>query len=76
MRRVIDYNLGRSQDSALEWLLDQYKERKPSDPTFAEKYTTYRFADHKIHVLDLLKRVCMVSVRKMEVVRGMEKAQR
>ena len=62
--------------SALEWVLEQYKEKKPSDPTIAEKFNTYRFADYKDKVIDLLKRVTTVSVRTMEVVRGMEKATR
>ena len=48
--------------SALEWILDQYKERKPRDPTIAVRFNTYRFADHKEHVIDLLQRVCTVSV--------------
>ena len=60
------YRLGRR--SAIEWVLDQYKERKPRDPTIAERFNTYRFADHKEHVIDLLRRVCTVSVRTMEVV--------
>jgi predicted helicase len=61
---------------ALEWVLDQYKEKKPSDPTIAEKFVTYRFADYKEKMIDLLKRVTTVSVGTMEVVRGMEKATR
>ncbi len=60
------YRLG--SRSALEWVLDQYKERKPRDPTIAEKFNTYRFADYKERVIDLLQRVCTVSVRTMEVV--------
>jgi len=64
------YKLGNR--SALEWVLDQYKEKKPSDPTIAEKFDTYRFADYKVKVIDLLKRVTTVSVGTMEVVRGME----
>ncbi len=47
--------------SALEWVLDQYKERKPRDPTILEQFNTYRFADYKEHVIDLLGRVCAVS---------------
>ena len=47
--------------SALEWVLDQYKERKPRDPTILERFNTYRFVDHKEHVIDLLGRVCSVS---------------
>ncbi len=63
------YQLG--SRSALEWVLDQYKERKPRDPTIAEKFNTYRFADHKERVIDLLARVCAISVQTMEIVDGM-----
>ena len=63
------YRLG--SRSALEWVLDQYKERKPRDPTIAEKFNTYRFADHKERVIDLLRRVCTVSVNTMDVVDDM-----
>lgn len=66
-----DYKLGNR--SALEWVLDQYKEKKPSDPTIAEKFNTYRFADYKDHVIDLLKRVCTVSVETMKIVEEMGK---
>jgi len=68
------YKLGNR--SALEWVLDQYKEKKPKDPTIREKFNTYRFADYKEQVVDLLKRVTTVSVGTMEVVRAMEKAER
>ena len=54
-----EYRLGTR--SALEWVLDQYKERKPRDPTIRERFNTYRFADHKERVIDLLGRVCAVS---------------
>jgi len=39
------------------------------------KFNTHSFADHKEHVIDLLKRVTTVSVGTMEVVRGMEKVE-
>ena len=65
-----EYRLGNR--SALEWVLDQYKERKPRDPTIREKFNTYRFSDHKERVIDLLRRVCTVSVATMEIVDGME----
>ena len=64
-----EYRLG--SRSALEWVLDQYKERKPRDPTIREKFNTYRFSDHKEQVIDLLRRVCTVSVATMEVVDSM-----
>ncbi len=66
-----DYKLGNR--SALEWILDQYKEKKPKDPTIAEKFNTYRFADYKDQVIDLLKRVCTVSVETMKIVEEMGK---
>ena len=65
-----EYKLGNR--SALEWILDQYKEKKPSDPTIAEKFNTYKFADYKEHVIDLLKRVCTVSVETVRIVKEME----
>ncbi len=60
------YQLG--SRSALEWVLDQYKERKPRDPTIRERFNTYRFADHKERVIDLLRRVCAVSVATVRIV--------
>jgi predicted helicase len=66
-----DYKLG--SRSALEWILDQYQEKKPKDPTIAEKFNTYRFADYKEQVIDLLKKVCAVSVETMKIAGEMEK---
>ena len=63
------YTLG--SRSALDWILDQYKERKPKDPTIAEKFNTYKFSDHKERVIDLLMRVCTVSVETMKIVDSM-----
>ncbi len=60
------YQLG--SRSALEWVLDQYKERKPRDPTIRERFNTYRFADHKDRVIDLLTRVTTVSVQTVRIV--------
>ncbi len=65
-----EYCLGNR--SALEWILDQYKEKKPKDPTIAAKFNTYRFADYKEQVIDLLQRVCTVSVETMKIIREME----
>jgi predicted helicase len=64
-----DYKLGNR--SALEWILDQYKEKKPKDPTIAKLFNTYKFADYKEHVIDLLQRVCTVSVKTMEIIQQM-----
>lgn len=64
-----EYRLGTY--SALEWILERYKEKKPKDPTIAEKFNTYKFADYKESVIALLGRVCAVSVKTMEIVREM-----
>lgn len=66
-----EYQLG--SRSALEWILDQYKEKKPTDATIAEKFNTYKFADYKEHLIDLIKRVCTVSVKTVEIVKEMSK---
>lgn len=68
------YKLGNR--SALDWVLDQYKEKKPKDPTIREKFDTYRFADYKEKVIDLLLRVTTVSVETMKVVAAMKAANR
>jgi predicted helicase len=65
-----DYKLGNR--SALEWILWSYKEKTPKDPTIREKFNTYKFADYKDKVIDLLKRVTTVSVKTVEIMREME----
>jgi predicted helicase len=64
------YKLGNR--SAIDWVLDQYKEKKPKDPTIREKFDTYRFADYKDKVIDLLMRVTTVSVETVKLVRFMK----
>ncbi|MDP3546239.1 MAG: type ISP restriction/modification enzyme [Phreatobacter sp.] len=57
--------------AGLDWVLDQYREKTPKDPTIREKFNTYRFADYKEHVIDLLARVTTVSLRTVEIVAAM-----
>jgi predicted helicase len=73
-REAWTYTLGNR--SALEWILDQYKEKKPKDPTIREKFDTYRFADFKEKVINLLMRVTSVSVRTVAIVNAMKRAHR
>ena len=54
------YRLGNR--SAVDWVLDQHKEKKPRDPTIREKFNTYRFADYKESMIELLAKVVRVSV--------------
>ncbi len=63
---------GRTFRCALEWILDQYKEKKPKDPTIREKFNTYRFADYKEKVIDLLMRVTTVSNRTVAITAAMK----
>lgn len=64
-----EYMLGNY--SALEWVLDRYKEKKPKDKTIAARFHTYRFADYKETAIALLQRVCTVSVATMRIVQEM-----
>jgi len=67
---VWDYKLGNR--SAVEWILDQYKESKPKDPTIREKFDNYHFRDHKEKVIDLLMRVATVSVETQTIIQAMK----
>ncbi len=67
-----NYKLGNR--SALEWILDQHKEKAPKDPTIRENFDTYRFAEHKEEAIDLLARVTTVSVETMRIVGEMQRS--
>ena len=64
------YTLGNRY--AIDWVLDQYKEKKPKDPTIRKKFDTYRLEDHKEQVIDLLARVTTVSVETVRIVAAMK----
>lgn len=68
------YRLG--SRSGVEWVLDQYKEKTPADPTIREKFNTYRFADYKEKVIDLIGRVTRVSVETVAITEAMKTARR
>ncbi|GIL03064.1 MAG: hypothetical protein BroJett030_29630 [Alphaproteobacteria bacterium] len=69
-----DYRLGNR--SGLDWILDQYREKTPKDPTIRERFNTYRFADYKEKVIDLLMRVTRVSVETVAITEAMKGARR
>lgn len=50
--------------------------KTPKDPTIREKFNTYRFADYKDKVTDLLARVTTVSVETTKIVAAMRQANR
>ena len=55
-----------------EWILDQYKEKKPKDPTIRDKFNSHRFADYKQKVIDLL-RLTTSGVRTAMIVNSMKR---
>jgi predicted helicase len=65
------YKLGNR--SALEWVLDQYKEKKSTDKTIIEHFDNYSFADYKEEVIVLLKKICSVSVDTMKIIEDINK---
>ena len=65
-----DYRLGNR--SAIDWVLDQHKEKKPRDPTIREKFNTYRFADYKESMIELLAKVVRVSVETNQITNAMK----
>ena len=68
------YRLGNR--NAIDWVLDQHKEKTPRDPTIREKFNTYRFADYKEKVIDLLGRVTRVSVETVAITDAMKNLNR
>jgi len=68
------YRLGNR--SAIDWVLDQHKEKKPRDPTIAAKFNTYRFADYKESMIALLAKVVRVSVETQAITEAMKGVER
>ncbi|VBM56233.1 adenine specific DNA methyltransferase [Burkholderia pseudomallei] len=64
------YRLGNR--SAIDWVLDQYKEKSVKDSTIREKFDSYSFADYKEHVVALLARIVRVSVETAHIVKALE----
>lgn len=64
-----EYRLGNR--SAIDWVLDQHKEKTPRDPTIRAKFNTYRFANYKESCIDLLGKVVKVSVDTMAITDAM-----
>lgn len=68
------YRLGNR--SAIDWVLDQHKEKKPRDPIIAAKFNTYRFADHKESMIALLGKVGRVCLETVAVTTAMREVDR
>lgn len=57
-------SLGRGVDGAAQ--------KKPKDPTIRKQFDTYRFADYKEKVIDLLMRVTTVNVETVRMTQAMQ----
>jgi len=64
------YSLGGR--SALEWVMEEYRDFTPKDSTIREKFNLYRFADHKEDVIVLLGKVCRVSCETVAIMMMMQ----
>jgi predicted helicase len=69
-REAWDYRLGNR--SAIDWVLDQHKEKTPRDPPLREKFDTYRFADYKESMIELLAKMVRVSVETVAITEAMK----
>jgi predicted helicase len=69
-REAWDYRLGNR--SAIDWVLDQHKEKKIKDPTVRAKFNTYRFADYKESMIELLAKVVRVSLETLAITEAMK----
>jgi predicted DNA-binding transcriptional regulator AlpA len=67
-----EYQLG--SRSALEWVMSEYADFTPKDPTIREKFNLYRFADHKEDVIALLGKVCRVSIETVALKKEMRES--
>jgi predicted helicase len=65
------WNYGLGNRSAIDWVLDQHKEKTPRDPTIRAKFNTYRFADHKEEMICRLARIVTVSLETLKITDAM-----
>ena len=66
---VWEYKLGNR--SAVEWILDQYKEKKPRDRSIEQHFHNYRFFDYKETVIDLIQCICHLSIETVKITQQM-----
>jgi predicted helicase len=73
-RAAWDYRLGNR--SAVDWVLDQHKEKIPRDSTIREKFNSYRFVDYKKPMIARLAKVARVSVDTVTITEAMKTVDR
>jgi predicted helicase len=73
-REAWEYRL--ANRSAIDWVLDQHREKRSRDPTIAARFDVYRFADRKDEMITLLSKVISVSVQTVRITSAMKAAKR
>lgn len=58
--------------SAIDWVLDQHKEKMPRDPTIRERFNSYRFSAYKESMIALVAKVARVSIDTQAITDAME----
>ena len=66
---IVAFSLG-LLSGCMTMMSQRHNPRK--DPTIAAEFDFYHFADYRDKAIDLLKRVCTVSVETTNIVRSME----
>ncbi len=70
-KELWEYKLGNI--SAIDRILEQYKEHKIQDKTINQKFNNYSFADNKTEVIELIKKICTVSLQTLKIMNLMNK---
>ncbi len=58
--------------TAVEWILDQYKEKTPKSETLRKNFNNYSFEDYKGYVIELIQKVVTVSLETTKIIKRME----
>jgi predicted helicase len=69
-----EYRLG--SRSALEWVLDQSREKTPKHPTIRERFNSYDFEVQKEAIITLIRRITTVSLETVLIIQAMKSSSR
>ncbi len=76
---AFEYRFGNR--SAIEWILNQYKEKEysknvlkkyPDKQILNDNFNNYKFVDYKTQVIDLIGKITTVSIETMEIIKQMD----
>lgn len=70
-KQAWEYKIGTR--SAIEWILDQYKQKIPREVILRQDYYIYNFNDYKQDVINLIKKIVTVSIETGKIKKMMNK---